>query len=46
MFEKLRRTWGLVAVVTLVLMLAAPAVALADDGSGGIFSMFESVTVG
>jgi hypothetical protein len=36
---------GLVPVIVLVLLLALPSVALADDG-GGRFSIFESVYVG
>jgi hypothetical protein len=40
-----RRFLALIPVVVLILALALPAVALADDGSGR-FSVFESVTVG
>lgn len=40
-----RRFFALIPVVALILALALPAVALADDGSGR-FSVFESVTVG
>lgn len=45
MERRIKGRLGLVAAAVLVLLLALPFTALADDGSGGRFSMFDSVTV-